>query len=763
MDEYRKEECMKKIALLLMTIMSVMCLCACKNDITQMGNDSRITAEDFSGSATLGLAESLEMQTDKSVWLYAYQNDFIYCLIAEKDNDFNNIYSIVKCNPKTGETEKLYDICYEKGEEYKLNAISSWFVTADEVILYCWLDTCSADSEENDTIFGRMTYDMEGNRKSFVPFEENESASLIRNYNVDKEGNVYVLAEPDIEVELSSDFELYMIKYNFEGKIVCTQQMNDYSDDIILCDDRIVMKRESELSIDLGYYDVESETYETLNFKDIYPVGESCNFVEMYNDEILIASRNYIYSYNCNNNELKVLIDYKEQYVDSGSVRYIKQIDDNEVIIVCESKGQYEILRFDSESRCDSSEKISVKVAAIGCSDADFVNTIYDFSRHNDSYVVDFIDYEQGADAYVNMLKDIVNGNEPDIYIVNNMDYRNLVAKGMLVDLKPYLEKDDAVNEDFFIDGYLDAMTEDGKQYVLTKSISIDALIGKADEVGNYKDGWKLDDIIDYYMTKKGAYLFSNASAFDIFKRLLAGNIDNFVDWEKGVCSFDGDEFKKLLGFCKVVSNVECPVLNGYEKYEAVQKGELLFLSDEINGIEDIQLGEAVLDNNAVYIGYPSDSDNGIYLRSRLSTFAISANSDKKEAAWAVIKELMTGNYSKYDYMASLNLEIPVVKKDFDKMERYMTATEKYTDDDGKLVNTFDGGLFDGIELSRPDKEHFDVLKDLISKSKYCNSDSNAVEIIEEDVYDYISGVKDLETSADVIQDKMSKYVNENL
>jgi len=88
------------------------------------------------------------MQTDKSVWLYAYQNDFIYCLIAEKDNDFNNIYSIVKCNPKTGETEKLYDICYEKGEEYKLNAISSWFVTADEVILYCWLDTCSADSEE---------------------------------------------------------------------------------------------------------------------------------------------------------------------------------------------------------------------------------------------------------------------------------------------------------------------------------------------------------------------------------------------------------------------------------------------------------------------------------------------------------------------------------------------------------------------------------------------------------------------------------------
>lgn len=36
-----------------------------------------------------------------------------------------------------------------------------------------------------------------------------------------------------------------------------------------------------------------------------------------------------------------------------------------------------------------------------------------------------------------------------------------------------------------------------------------------------------------------------------VLSRLCRVSMDGFVDWEKGTCSFDGDDFKRMLSFAK--------------------------------------------------------------------------------------------------------------------------------------------------------------------------------------------------------------------
>jgi len=758
---------MKKTAILLIIIASVMCLCACKKDITQRGNSSEVSVEAFKGKEMMHLAKSVDFLSEDYCNEYSYCEGYLYCLAKDDESSYeNSIYNIKKYCPETGETTDVFDVLFDENEGYLLGSVDSLHVTADEIVLQCQVMDKSKDIENANFDFAKITYDMDGNKKSIVLLEENDNLALVRKYIADEEGNTYILTEPNAGIDSNAEaaFNLYLLKYDAQGKKQCVQQMKNYMDDIVLYNGKIVLKRSSEMKTDLGYYDIETDTYESSQFRDMYPFQEYCSLVGTYNQDVLILSDNYLYSFNCENNELKVLVDLKADFIDINGVRAVKQISDDEVIFIYSADGySYEIMHFDTKSNNDNSDKTSIKIAAIGCSDGDFVQIINDYSRHNNEYMIDFVDYELDSDAYVSMMKDIASGNAPDIYIVNNMDYENLVAKDMLEDLKPYIAKDDVVNEDFFIEGYLDAVTEEGKQYILSKTITIDALAGKEDEMGQYKDGWTLDDIIDYYQTKQGAYLFSSLSAFDIFTRMFTGNMDSFIDWDNGKCSFESDEFRKLLGFCKVVGYVECGDLSGNEMYDAIKKGQLLFMSDEISGIENILLNNALYGGNAVYMGYPSDIDNGIYLRSDLSTFAISSGSDNKDAAWAIIKELMTGGYSRYDYTRSANIGVPVSKKEFEKMERFEIATKEYTDEDGNEVKPLAGSNYNGVELNKPVKADFDVLKALISKAKYCNKDNFIVEIMAEDVKDYLAGDKDLDRTVDIIQDKMSKYVNENL
>ncbi len=340
---------MKRIFVSLMTIVSVLCLCSCKEDIVQRAKNAHLLADDFKGDVELQFAKCEELEFGRNVLYYSCCEDFLYCLMpAEGGRGEDKRYKIVKYNLEIGNTTEITEVNFEGNDNYVLDSVVSLNIAADDIVVYCIVMTKSEDTYSDNYIIIKVTYDMAGNKKSIVQFEEDENVSIINKCVIDNEGNSYILTMPETTIES------FLIKYDINGKKLCVRQMEDYGDEIEQCNGRIILYRYGVNKNDLGYYDVENDTYEPSQFIDIFPNEKCGGIAGIYNLNVLIMGEEHLYSYDLVNNELKALIDMKDNHIDSSSVSHVEQISDNEVIIIYSSDGyNYKMIYFDSESNSD--------------------------------------------------------------------------------------------------------------------------------------------------------------------------------------------------------------------------------------------------------------------------------------------------------------------------------------------------------------------------------------------------------------------------
>ena len=106
-----------------------------------------------------------------------------------------------------------------------------------------------------------------------------------------------------------------------------------------------------------------------------------------------------------------------------------------------------------------------------------------------------FVDYEVGMeegsavtreDALKNLNTRMLSGEGPDILIMDGMPIDSYVEKGMLMDIRDYVEKINA--ETTLMSNVLEGFTEDGHIYMLPATFQISVLVGDADEVKGIKD-----------------------------------------------------------------------------------------------------------------------------------------------------------------------------------------------------------------------------------------------------------------------------------
>ncbi|MDE6635353.1 MAG: extracellular solute-binding protein, partial [Lachnospiraceae bacterium] len=378
---------------------------------------------------------------------------------------------------------------------------------------------------------------------------------------------------------------------------------------------------------------------------------------------------------------------------------------------------------------------------------------ILKMNRENENYRVEYISYAQYGDSVEKLNYDIMAGNVPDVIMLEDtvMDINNFTAKGFLEDLTPYIEKDSVLNEDYFLDGFLDAIKIDGKNYFLGDSFELNTLVGKKSDLSKYESGWTMDDFMEYYKSKPdGTGIFANTTKQRVCFMLIVQNMNKFIDWKTGRCTFDGDEFKKLLEFCNGFENGEMFGDSDYEMsghIKPIREGKLLFETAGISSIDNIQTYQTVFDNDEMYIGYPSDSNDGTYINCNgiVGTMAgIFASSEHKDKAWDFIKALFAGEYSK-----DVDFFIPSSKEGFEKHFIKSSSSDNY-------------GMSNGISFGPATKEEAETVKELVKKSTYRYYIFKQYEIIQKDISSYFEGEKGLDETVKVIQDRMDKYVNEN-
>ena len=158
------------------------------------------------------------------------------------------------------------------------------------------------------------------------------------------------------------------------------------------------------------------------------------------------------------------------------------------------------------------------------------------------------------------------------------------------------------------------------------------------------------------------------------------------------------------------------------------------------------------------YVGYPNNFGVNNSIINPTLRAGISTQSKNKDAAWEFLKIYYSDKYQEDLY------NFPITKKYFDKQAKAATERPFYEEDGEKVY--YDEYCYVGSEdiKLRPmtQEEVTDVENFIKSLSFVYSYNQNVDNIIFEEASAFYSGQKSAKEVADIIQSRVSIYVNEN-
>ena len=474
------------------------------------------------------------------------------------------------------------------------------------------------------------------------------------------------------------------------------------------------------------------------------------------------------------------MLNWLDCDINGNYVNYVGVTSDGKILAVINdwNTGETDVVKLTRTKASEVAQKTPVVIGAMYTSQALQAAAVA-FNKQSNEYHVTIKTYidennwteTSWSDGVTAMNNDLTSGsNCPDILDMSNLDVKELAAKGAFEDMTPYLEKSSVLSKDDFFDSVLSSYTFDGKLAGIPKTFTLSTIVGKASDLGD-RNGWTVDDVMEYANAHEGTALFEGMTKSGMLSTMLAYDLDSYIDWETGKCSFDGENFQKILEFVN-----SFPDEYEWQDDEAstpakIQAGELLLNMTGISQLTDIQEEEAMFGEPVTYIGFPtSDGSSGTYMQSN-ELYAIATKGSNKDGAWAFIEYYLE---QPVDDMFSWGL--PATKSALDEMINEAMNVKYMTDENGNQILDENGNPVPENGTSSiswgdweytyhtTTQEEADTLRHLIDIAKPANTSGNdeITNIITEEADAFFKGQKSAADVANIIQSRVQVYVNEN-
>lgn len=498
------------------------------------------------------------------------------------------------------------------------------------------------------------------------------------------------------------------------------------------------------------------------------------------------------------------VLNWLDSDLSPDNVQHVAALENGDFILYNRdwSNDSNDLIRLVKTKNDPSNEKKIITLATFYI-DSELRSLVSDFNKSSSEYrikVTDYSEYNTGDDYTAGITKlntEITAGNVPDI-IANGGSFpiTQYAAKGILEDLTPYIERDlgkDALVEDFF----KTLRDDNGKLYELYSSFNMQTFVGLRSVVGDESD-WSFKAMQEALAKlPEGADIFgpyySRSSALYTF---LYSNMDKFVDWETGKCSFDNQDFIDLLETVKTFpadEDINYDNDGGYESDSTrVLSGKQLLAPAAAWSLTDFRANTFyAFGKNAdiSFVGYPG---TGSTFSASGVGYSISASSANKDAAWQFISRIVSEDYQKEQNKYGYYNGMPTNKAAFDDMmtkdltpdfdtgagtsyavgtegtagssadfEPYYTGAtnEKGEHEIPKTTYGFGDITIDVYAMTDAEKEVIlDLLKNTTTFMRY---DTSLSEIINEEIQPFFQGQKTAEDAAKMIQSRATIYINE--
>lgn len=364
------------------------------------------------------------------------------------------------------------------------------------------------------------------------------------------------------------------------------------------------------------------------------------------------------------------------------------------------------------------------------------------FNKSNDEYRIELnsvfsMSQDVTSDEWNNAIQkfsvELIAGEIPDILDLNNLPVEALSSSGYLVDLYPYLYNDPTIHMKDYYDNVFTALSIHGKLPFLTSSVQILTMFADENAAGT-KRGWTVEEYAS--LKNNGDIIVSGLDPMQFLEMLLAAD-SQFVNWETGECSFDSEDFVRLLELCKSMSESEAstqfvsPDSQANCRYAPL--ASVIFVAEY-----NFSLGR-----NANPIGFPNASRDVMHILIPANKIGITTACKHTDGAWDFAHSFLEPTLQESGWF------FPYLKSSFEKIA---AAAIK-----GNTIWT--GGMYNG-DITEQDVA---LTREILGSAMYCrNGDAGLTEIILDCVQEYFYGNKSAQELAALIQQKATIYVSEH-
>lgn len=370
------------------------------------------------------------------------------------------------------------------------------------------------------------------------------------------------------------------------------------------------------------------------------------------------------------------------------------------------------------------------------------------FNRENEKYHITLELYALD-EVETKLNARLVSSDPPDLVDVNGLDVVSYAEKQTFEDLTPFLEDSKVLDEDQFFDGLLESYTIGGRLVCIPKGFYIDAVFGRASEVGS-KAGWTGEEIMalaEEHPDRRLLQIRDDYLVRELFGTYLC---ERYIDWESGECAFDSEAFLGFLEWLKVYLD---RVRNQFDStYEYMPKDCLLYMKGimTLSGRAEYEwrLGEAL-----TFIGYPT-SDGRPYIPAETeNAVCIMSHSGHKKGAWQFLEYLLSQeegsrrNFSSRQDLFRRELEEEMTPKDYYKV--------LVSDGDRREI------LYDYMS-----QEQADALMEIFEALDFTprgGTQDKVLDILVEESAAYLDGTRTAQGTAEIIQNRVKNLMQERL
>ena len=698
--------------------------------------------------------------------------------------DENTLASQVKFVKKNlaanSEFEALDMVLLPSQDGYEMD-VNTFFVTEDGSIYtmvyeYPAFDPDNPEYEGTKPLYSVHKYDKDGNRiyASDISslLEKDEMNSYVQNMMVDKAGRVF----------LSSNNVVYVLDEN--GNELCSI---DTKADWI-----------NSMGMDKGgkvYASMYGMDYNGLEVVELNPDTKSVGAKisgcpDGYNsgcyypgieEGFFVAGNECLYEFTPATGETKEVVSWLDCNINGGDVRSVQAGEDGNIYVFTndysgeEEKNELVILEKKAASEAAVKEEIVIGTLY---SDQNLQSAAVRFNKANSQYQVkiktyisDNVEWTENTytDAITLINADLTSSNCPDIIDLSYFNADNLVAKGLIEDLTPYLEKSTTVSKEDFLDNVIATSTINGVLTSIPSYVNLQGIIGRASQLGD-RSGWTIDEFMAFTEQYPDAKVFNYATKAGMLSIFLNYSIRDFVDYSTGKCSFDSEQFIKVLEFCNGF-DLEYEYNENESFPDMIQSGQILLADTGFYSMTEYQMYSLMFPEEIRVMGYPtSDGEGGIKLSS-YNTYAMTSKAKNKEAAWLFLESMLL--YEEYDEWRHNGF--PVRKDMLEEMFKTASTPDYVYDENGEIMLDENGNKMENPKTSwgydnwnadiyAATKEQCDAVRSLLEQGEMIgNMDQGLYEIILEDVDGYFQGQKSAQEVAKIIQSRAQIYVDENM